>query len=117
MSIVEHSTLPWHGGSARSGSRIQFVVDPTGAVAGLSLLIQECRPGIGAASHTHDCEEVLTIDAGTAEVWVGEARQRVGPGTSIFIPRGAVHGFTNVGDSLLRLRGAITALELRTTFV
>ena len=117
MSIVEQSGLPWVPGSAGQGSRIQFVSDPTGGVSGLTLGNQECAPGVGAASHTHAFEEVLTVLEGTAEVWLGEQRQVVGPGTSVFVPTGAVHGFVNVGTGLLKLQLVIASDRLEATFL
>ncbi|MBV8713862.1 MAG: cupin, partial [Chloroflexi bacterium] len=38
-----------------------MVVDPTGSVAALSFFDQECEPGVGAGSHTHEFEEILTV--------------------------------------------------------
>jgi mannose-6-phosphate isomerase-like protein (cupin superfamily) len=72
---------------------------------------------VGAPSHTHEFEEVLTVVEGTAQAWIDDSREIVGPGTSIFVPTGAVHGFRNVGDGLLKLQVVIAALELRATFV
>ena len=115
MSIVEHQAQPWN--ARRPGSRLQMIVDPTEGVHGLALLNQECEPGIGAPSHTHEFEEVLTIVAGAAEVWIGDNRQVVGPGTSVFVPTGAVHGFVCVGDTRLRLQGVIAARELVSRFL
>jgi quercetin dioxygenase-like cupin family protein len=117
MSIVEHRSCPWVPGSAGHGSRIQAVADPTGAVAGLALHNQECDPGVGAASHTHDFEEVITVVEGTAEVWLGEERQIIGPGTTVFIPAGVVHGFVNAGTGLLKLQFVIASNQLRATFL
>jgi quercetin dioxygenase-like cupin family protein len=117
MSIVEHRRCPWVPGSAGRGSRIQAVADPTGAVSGLALHNQECAPGVGAASHTHDFEEVITVVEGTAEVWMGERRQVVGPGTTVFIPTGVVHGFVNAGPGLLKLQFIIASNQLRATFL
>src|SRR3954471_19371336 len=117
MSIVEHRSRPWMLGSAGPGSRIQAVTDPTGAVAGLALHHQECDPGVGAASHTHDFEELITVIEGTAEVWLGEQRQIIGPGTTVFIPAGVDHGFVNAGSGLLKLQFVIAANQLRATFL
>jgi len=115
MVIVKHTGRPWT--ESRPGSRIQLIADPTGSVSGLALLNQECRPGVGAPSHTHEFEEVLTIVEGTAEVWVDNARQVVGAGKTVFVRAGAIHGCVNVGDGLLKLEAAIAATELRATFV
>jgi len=115
MGVVRSSDQPWR--ESRPGSRLQRIVDPSGGVSGLGLLNQECEPGVGAPSHTHEFEEVLTVVAGTAEAWIDDVREIVGPGTSIFVPTGAVHGFRNVGDGVLKLQVVIAALELRATFI
>ena len=96
---------------------MRVIADPTGAVNGLAVLDQECAPGVGAPSHTHEFEEILTIVEGSAEVWIGDQRKVVGPSTSVFIPTGAIHGFRNVGDTTLRLVGTIAATELRAKFL
>ena len=75
------------------------------------------HPGVGAPSHTHEFEEILTIVEGTAEVWLDNARQVVGPGTTIFVRTGAIHGFLNVGSGPLKLQAVIAATELRATFL
>ena len=115
MSIVEHKQQPW--AERRPGSRIQVIADPAGAVNALALLHQECEPGVGAPSHTHEFEEILTIVKGAAEVWVDTERHVIRPGTSVFVRAGAVHGFVNVGDGPLILEGVIAARELRATFL
>jgi quercetin dioxygenase-like cupin family protein len=115
MSIVEHSTQTWT--ERRAGSRLQLIVDPTETVNGLALLNQECEPGVGAPSHTHEFEEILTILAGAAEVWVGDQRHVIGPGTSVFVPTGSIHGFVCVGDAQLKLQGVIAARALTASFL
>lgn len=115
MVAVEHGRQAWR--ENRPGSRIQLVADPSGVVAGLALLNQECAPGVGAPSHTHEFEELLTVLDGTAEVWVDGERQIVHPGTTVFVRRGAAHGFRNVGDGVLRLQAVIAANELRANFL
>jgi mannose-6-phosphate isomerase-like protein (cupin superfamily) len=52
---------------------------------GLALLNQEYRQGVGALSHTHEFEEILTIVEGTAEVWMDNKRSVVGPATTVFV--------------------------------
>jgi quercetin dioxygenase-like cupin family protein len=113
--FVEHSGQAW--AENRPGSRIQLIADPTASVAGLALLNQECQPGVGAPSHTHEFEELLTVAEGSAEVWVNDQRRVVGPGATVFVPTGAVHGFRNVGQGLLRMQAVIAARELRARFL
>ena len=113
--IVEHAAQAWI--ERRPGSRIRAVADPSGGVSGLSFFRQECVPGVGAPSHTHAFEEILTVVEGEAEVWLDEHREVIGPGTSVFVRAGAVHGFNNVGSGVLKLDAIIAARELRQTWV
>jgi mannose-6-phosphate isomerase-like protein (cupin superfamily) len=115
VTVVNHAEQPWQGSPARS--RMQRIIDPSGRVVGLGLFKQECAPGFGPKSHTHEFEEVLTIVEGTAEVWVDDQRLIAGPQTSVFVPTGAVHGFRNVGEGLLRMSIVIAGRELASTFV
>jgi mannose-6-phosphate isomerase-like protein (cupin superfamily) len=46
----------------------------TGSVQ-LCVFEQWCEPDCGAPTHLHAVEEVLTVLAGQAEVWVGEERR------------------------------------------
>jgi mannose-6-phosphate isomerase-like protein (cupin superfamily) len=115
MVIVKHNGQSWS--ESRPGSQLQLISDPTGSVSGLALVNQECRPGVGAPSHTHQFEEILTIVEGTAEVWVDNERQVVGPGTTVFVRTGAIHGFVNVGGGPLKLQAIIAATELRASFL
>ena len=118
MTIVDHERVAWWHN--RPGSRIRFVSDPAAegpAVGDLTLLLQECAPGVGPGPHWHDFDEVLTVLAGEAEVVVADETRQVGPGHSIFIPAGVVHAFRNAGPELLRIHGVITASELVSHFV
>jgi quercetin dioxygenase-like cupin family protein len=51
--------------------------------------------------HTHPVEEVLTFLAGTGEATLGEETVAIAAETSLHIPAGVVHGFTNTGQTLL----------------
>jgi mannose-6-phosphate isomerase-like protein (cupin superfamily) len=115
LVIVEHHEQPWR--ENRPGSRIQLIADPTAGVSGLAVVNQICQPGVGAPSHRHEFEEILTVVEGSAEIWVGAERRVVGPGASAFVPTGALHGFRNVGTGVLRLEAVIASTELRATFV
>jgi quercetin dioxygenase-like cupin family protein len=115
MSIVVHEDQDWR--ENRAGSRIQLLADPTKSVSGLALVNQICQPGVGAPSHVHEFEEIITVVDGSAEVWVGQERRIVGPGTSVFIGAGTVHGFRNTGDGRLSVQAAIASTELRATYL
>jgi DNA-binding transcriptional LysR family regulator len=48
-------------------------------------------------------KELFFILEGTCEVTVGDHTSSAGPGTIVFIPRGVVHRFKNVGDATARM--------------
>ena len=45
--------------------------------------------------HTHAVEEVLVFISGTGTATLGEEDVAVGPGTTLVLPPGVVHGFRN----------------------
>ena len=69
---------------------------------GLLLVRVRMPPGAGHAFHRHPAmEEIIYVVSGTAEQWVGRARQVLGPGDVAHIPRDEVHGTYNAGDETL----------------
>jgi quercetin dioxygenase-like cupin family protein len=61
------------------------------------------------APHSHDAfEETIYGLTGTITFTVEGADHEVGPGEAIFIPRGAVHGFANRGDTDARFLAVTT---------
>ncbi len=53
--------------------------------------------------HSHDQEEVYVVLEGAGEMCVGEERRIVTPGQAVFVPPGAFHQLTNIGDTPLRM--------------
>lgn len=78
----------------------------TGAVQ-LCIFEQWCDPGRGAPTHLHSVEEVLTVVAGHAEVWLGEEKANLTAGHSLLIPAGRKHGFRNIGDTTLHMQAIL----------
>jgi quercetin dioxygenase-like cupin family protein len=61
------------------------------------------------APHSHDAfEETIYGLTGTIIFTVEGADHEVGPGEALFIPRGAVHGFANRGDTDARFLAVTT---------
>jgi mannose-6-phosphate isomerase-like protein (cupin superfamily) len=76
----------------------------------LCLIEQLCDPGAGAPPHRHeDVEEVLAVLEGRARVRVEDEAAELRAGESVVIPPGAWHGFTNVGDGVLRTFAAFSS--------
>ncbi len=78
----------------------------TGSVQ-LCVFEQWCEPDCGAPTHLHAVEEVLTVLAGQAEVWVGEERATLRVGQSVIVPAGHRHGFRNVGETTLHVEAIL----------
>ena len=85
-----------------------YAAAPTGARQ-LTVFEQWCASGNGAPLHVHAVEEVLRIIEGEAEVIVGDERQLCSGGTTIVIPAGIVHGFTNTSSATLRVLAILAA--------
>jgi quercetin dioxygenase-like cupin family protein len=114
VNILDHARQPFE--EWRPGVRTRMQVSAlTGAVQ-LCLFEQFCDPGKGAPTHLHSVEEVLTVLAGTADVWVDDERATVGAGQSLLIPAGQKHGFRNTGDTVLHVQAVLAAPVFEASF-
>jgi quercetin dioxygenase-like cupin family protein len=107
MQVIDHTTQSsedW-----RKGVRTQMQVSALTGSTQLTVFEQWCDPGIGAPTHLHAVEEILTLMEGEAEVWVEGERQRAAAGHSVLIPAGYWHGFRNIGTGILRVRAILAA--------
>jgi mannose-6-phosphate isomerase-like protein (cupin superfamily) len=101
MLIARNRTQPveiW-----RDGVETRVVASAAGGSRQLVVFEQTCAPGVGAPPHIHAVEEVLRVIAGCAQVIVGDEQTTLEPGDAVTIPAGAVHAFTSVGDTPLRI--------------
>ncbi len=77
----------------------------TGAETGgkYTAFMLETPPGGGPPPHRHDREdEWFHVLEGRAEFYADGERITVEAGGSVFAPKGSVHCFRNVGDTILR---------------
>lgn len=59
-------------------------------------------PGEAHKFHYHPkMEEILYVLSGTAEQWVEGEKRLMGPGDSLYLPAGMVHGTYNIGAETL----------------
>jgi quercetin dioxygenase-like cupin family protein len=59
-------------------------------------------PGSAHPFHYHpNLEEILYILSGSAEQWVEGEKRQLGPGDSVYLPAGVVHGTYNAGTETL----------------
>lgn len=107
MRIIDHSRQDredW-----RAGVTTVMLVSAMTDASQLCIFDQFCAPGLGAPTHLHAVEEVLSIFEGEADVWLASERSRVTAGQSVIIPAGAWHGFTNAGSGTLHVRATLAA--------
>ncbi len=107
MKLIDHESQPkdeW-----RKGVLTRMHISAVTGAMQLCIFDQWCDPGLGAPTHLHAVEEVLTVMSGRAEIWVGDERSVVVAGQSVIIPAGNKHGFENIADGLLHVRATIAA--------
>jgi quercetin dioxygenase-like cupin family protein len=93
----------------REGVETRMLVSQKNGARELCVFEQWVAPGVGAPAHSHTVEEVLTVLAGGAEVWVDDARFELQAGQSVVIPAGRKHGFTNIGRETLHVHAVLAA--------
>lgn len=88
---IDHATLPIV--ASPSGLPSQHLVTARDGAEQLFAGQQWLQPGDRVLLHTHPVEEVLTFLSGTGEATLGQETVPIGPGVSLYIPPGVVHGF------------------------
>jgi quercetin dioxygenase-like cupin family protein len=79
--------------------RVMIGAEHTGGT--FSAVVADVKPGEGPPPHRHqDREEYFYVLEGTYSLSVAGKATTIGPGTMVFVPRGTVHAFTNVGDAV-----------------
>ena len=107
MKIIDHNTQTRE--AWRDGVMTRMQVSALTGSAQLIIFEQWCEPGLGAPTHLHAVEEVLSVIAGKAEIWVEDERSAASPGQSVVIPAGSRHGFRNTGSVILHIRAILAA--------
>ena len=93
----------------RAGVETRMVTSAQNGAVQLCIFEQWVAPGAGAPTHHHSAEEVLTVCAGEAEMWIETERLTVQAGRSLIIPAGRSHGFRNSGSSTLHIRAVLAS--------
>ncbi|MFT7577560.1 MAG: mannose-6-phosphate isomerase-like protein (cupin superfamily) [Alphaproteobacteria bacterium] len=107
MQIINHARQEkedW-----REGVTTVMLVSAVNSASQLCIFDQYCAPGLGAPTHLHAVEEVLSVIEGKAEIWLGDARKQIETGESLIIPAGYWHGFTNLLQTTLHVRATLAA--------
>ena len=101
MQIIDPRDTPpeqW-----RPGVETSMRVSAANGATQLCIFEQWIAPGNGAPTHSHPVEEVLTVIAGEAEMWIDEQRMVLTDGHSLIVPARQKHSFRNTGSRLLHV--------------
>ena len=104
---IDPSTIPpeeW-----RPGVKTRMVTSARNGATALCIFEQWVDPGAGAPTHSHAVEEVLTVRAGEAEMWIGAERVTVTAGQSLLVLAGRKHGFRNSGTTTLHIHAVLAS--------
>jgi mannose-6-phosphate isomerase-like protein (cupin superfamily) len=114
MTIIAHRDQPFE--DWRTGVKTQMHVSARKGATQLCIFEQWVAPTVGAPTHWHTVEEVLTVVAGKAEMWIDNERFIVTGGHSLIIPARRKHGFRNIGPTILHLRAVLASSVFEATF-
>src|SRR5262249_61794944 len=81
----------------REGVETRMIVSAVNGASELCIFEQWVAPGAGAPTHSHEVEEVLTVRAGEAEIWLEDERRTLSAGQSVSVPARENYGFRNSG--------------------
>jgi quercetin dioxygenase-like cupin family protein len=93
----------------REGVQTRMVISAANGATQLCVFEQWVAPGKGAPTHSHPVEELLTVRAGEAEMWLDEVRRLVRAGQSLVVPAGRLHGFRNAGAGTLHIHAILAS--------
>lgn len=100
------------------GLALRFLIDGPAAGASVTMFEMEVAPGAKVpAAHSHDAfDETIYGLAGTLTMTVSGQPHQLGPGSSLYIPRGAIHRFDNFSAAPARCLAILTPGILGSTF-
>jgi len=107
MHIITAETQPreeW-----RPGVETMMRISALTGARQLCIFEQWVAPGKGTPNHSHPVEEVLTVLAGEAGMWIEDRHAVLKAGQSLLIPARAKHGFRNVGDGMLHMHAVLSS--------
>jgi quercetin dioxygenase-like cupin family protein len=85
------------------GSAIRFMLTAEHTAGTLTLGLATVPPGDGPPPHLHETEdELFVIVEGRYSLLAQGTWTEVGPGAVVYLPRGSVHTFRNIGDTPAR---------------
>jgi len=107
MKAIAHQEQEWE--AWREGVKTRMLVSARTGATQLCIFEQQVAPGTGAPTHCHPVEEVLTVLAGEAEVWMEGARLTLSAPQSLIVPAKRYHGFRNSGIGTLHIHAILAS--------
>lgn len=108
--IVTHDRVEEH---RLPGLEHRTVAGPLQGLRDLEVWVQTVAPGAATPVHRHDCEEAIVVLEGRGVLALGGRDEPFGPGSTLVIPRDAVHQVRCTGPEPLRLVAALAAAPVR----
>lgn len=100
----------------RAGVETRMHVSARNGAMQLCIFEQWIAPSNGAPTHWHPVEEVLTVIAGEAEMWIDETHMVLTSRQSLIVPAHRRHGFRNVGSATLHMHAVLASSFFDATF-
>ena len=108
--VVEHSSVPsFH----LPGIEHRTLAGTAQGLAALEVWQQTLAPGASTPPHSHDCDEVVVLLDGEAEVVEGNVVRRAHAPATVVLHAGPVHRIANVGTRPLAMIAAFAASPAR----
>jgi mannose-6-phosphate isomerase-like protein (cupin superfamily) len=114
IAAIDHGSQPRE--TWRPGVETRLRVSALQGAAQLCIFEQWVGPGAGPPTHWHPVEEVLTVIAGQAEMWIDERHVVLTGGQSLVVPALRRHGFRNSGGEVLHVEAVLASASFETWF-
>ncbi len=114
MMIIVNADQPLE--EWRPGVVSKMHVSARNGAAQLCIFEQWIAQSMGAPTHWHQVEEVLTVIEGEADMWIDETHAVLVAGQSLLVPALRRHGFRNSGSETLHIHALLASSSFEATF-
>lgn len=93
----------------RPGVETRMLMSALSGATQLCIFEQWVAPAKGTPVHSHPVEEVLTVLAGEAAMWIDDQHAVLKAGQSLLVPAHRKHGFRNAGSDMLHMHAVLSS--------
>ena len=93
----------------RPGVETRMLISALTGAKQLCIFEQWVAPARGTPVHSHPVEEVLTVLAGEAAMWIDDQHAVLRTGQSLLVPPHKKHGFRNAGTGILHMHAVLSS--------